>query len=66
MDTKRERLLFQMLINVAASVGEIQQSILGVAASFPEDQQRELLEHSNAITAQINEFMTRAKEYRAS
>jgi hypothetical protein len=66
VDTRRERLLFQMIINIASSIGEIQQSILGLADNFPENHQRELLEHSNAITAQINEFMAKAKEYQAS
>ena len=66
MDARRERPLFQMIINIASSIGEIQQSILGLAENFPENHQRDLLEHSNAITAQINEFMVRAKEYQAS
>lgn len=66
MDTRREHLLFQMIVNLASAIGEVQQTMLGFADNFPEDHQRELLDHSNAITAQLNELMARAKEYQKS
>ena len=64
-ETRRERLLFQMIVNLGTGIAEIQETLLGLADSpaFEDSQKVAVLQHSELLAVQIQELMARAREY---
>lgn len=64
-ETQRERLLYLMVLNLASSMGEMQQALLAIADSLPMDdgKKAEVLRHNESMAVQFHELMARLKEY---
>lgn len=65
VETKRERLLYLMILNLSSSIGEMQQALLAMADSpgLDEPRKAEVLRHNELMAVQFHELMGRLKEY---